>query len=80
MKLGEALYKDQQASKPKPEDKKKDNFNEKIESLLKEDLLCGLNLTIPFKEKIIPHLTSIDKHSSIIGAVNCVTKNKNTLK
>ena len=29
MKLGEAIYKDQQAAKPKPEDKKKDNNNEK---------------------------------------------------
>ena len=29
MKLGEAVYKDQQAAKPKPEDKKKDNNNEK---------------------------------------------------
>ena len=29
MKLGEAIYKDQQATSPKPEDKKKDNNNEK---------------------------------------------------
>jgi len=29
MKLGEAIYKDQQAASPKPEDKKKDNNNEK---------------------------------------------------
>ena len=29
MKLGEAIYKDQQAANPKPEDKKKDNNNEK---------------------------------------------------
>ena len=29
MKLGETIYKDQQAAKPKPEDKKKDNNNEK---------------------------------------------------
>ena len=29
MKLGEAIYKDQQATNPKPEDKKKDNNNEK---------------------------------------------------
>ena len=29
MKLGEAIYKNQQAASPKPEDKKKDNNNEK---------------------------------------------------
>ena len=35
---------------------KEEKFDEEIKSILEEDGLCGLNITIPFKEKIIPHL------------------------
>ncbi len=34
--------------------------------------LKGLNVTIPFKEKIIPFLDEIDEISKEIGAVNCI--------
>ncbi|MCM8773956.1 MAG: shikimate dehydrogenase [Candidatus Omnitrophica bacterium] len=34
--------------------------------------LSGLNVTIPYKEKVIPYLDSIDKEASIIGAVNTI--------
>ena len=54
-------------------------FENQILKTLGERNLCGLNITIPYKEKIIPHLDKIDTHSLKIGAVNCVTKNKNTL-
>lgn len=53
------------------------NFNEEIEKIFSEKDLCGFNVTIPFKEKIINKLNTIDKHSQEIGAVNCVTKTKN---
>jgi len=53
---------------------KEENFNNEIKKLLGEKSLCGLNITIPFKEKIIHHLDTIDKHSTLIGAVNCVSK------
>jgi len=44
-----------------------------LHHLLKEHPeLCGLNVTIPFKEKIIPLLTSIDDLASEIGSVNVV--------
>tara|TARA_Y100000590_G_scaffold375766_1_gene440929 strand:+ start:204 stop:1034 length:831 start_codon:yes stop_codon:yes gene_type:complete len=52
------------------------NFNKKIKKTLSEENLCGLNITIPFKEKIIKHLSKSDKHTKKIQAVNCVTKNK----
>ena len=39
------------------------DFNNIIPSILKEKDLCGLNITIPFKEKIIEHLHSIDKYA-----------------
>ena len=50
------------------------DFNNIIPNILKEKDLCGLNITIPFKEKIIDHLYSIDKNAEQIGAVNCVSK------
>ena len=59
---------------------KKENFDREIKLLFKEDGLCGLNITIPFKEKIIPHLDTLDKHSTQIGAVNCVSKIGKTLE
>ena len=55
---------------------KENNFHKEIKKILKEDNLCGLNITIPFKEKIIPHLTKINGHAKKIMAVNCVTKKK----
>jgi len=33
---------------------------------------CGFNVTIPFKEKILPFLDKIDKKAKVIGAVNTV--------
>jgi len=32
----------------------------------------GMNVTIPYKEEIIPHLFNLDKESKIIGAVNTI--------
>ena len=52
------------------------DFNSAIPIILKEKNLCGLNITIPFKEKIIEHLHSIDKNAEQIGAVNCISKTK----
>ena len=34
--------------------------------------LRGLNVTIPFKEKIIPYLDSLDNQARAIGAVNTI--------
>ncbi len=57
-----------------------ENFNKKISIVLQEEGLCGLNITIPFKEKITKHLNIIDKHAQQIGAVNCVTITKDGLE
>ena len=53
------------------------DFDQKIKTLLKEDGLVGLNVTTPFKERIISYLTSQDEHATEIKAVNCVTINDN---
>lgn len=43
--------------------------------------LAGLNVTIPYKEKIIPYLDSLSKKAAKIGAVNCIKfTTKGTIK
>ena len=44
--------------------------------------LRGLNVTIPYKEKVLPFLTDIDATAKAIGAVNTIklTDNKKVLK
>lgn len=34
--------------------------------------LCGLNVTIPYKEQVIPFLSELDKDTAKIGAVNVI--------
>ena len=46
---------------------------EEFPNVLKENpMLCGLNVTVPFKEKVIPFLDEIDKTAEEIGAVNTI--------
>lgn len=35
--------------------------------------LAGVNVTLPHKEAVIPHLDSLDPAAASIGAVNCIT-------
>lgn len=44
-----------------------------IQKLLKTDGLIGLNVTIPFKEKIIPFLDELSDEAKEIGAINCIS-------
>ena len=53
---------------------KEEFFDFEIKKLLKEENVCGINVTIPFKEKIIMYIDDLDEHSKLIGAVNCVSK------
>ena len=55
---------------------KENNFHKEIKKILKEDNLCGLNITIPFKERATKLLDKMDIHSRTIGAVNCITIKK----
>ncbi len=34
--------------------------------------LCGLNVTIPYKESVIPFLNELDETAKAVGAVNCI--------
>lgn len=52
-----------------------------IKNVLAEDKdIIGFNITIPYKEAIIPFLTEIDPKAKEIGAVNTVKVTKNGLK
>lgn len=42
------------------------------ELAIKYPNLRGLNVTIPYKEDILPHLDKISKKAQAIGAVNCI--------
>ncbi|MCQ2285644.1 MAG: shikimate dehydrogenase [Bacteroidales bacterium] len=37
-----------------------------------EPTLCGLNVTIPYKKKVFPYLTAVDKIAQLVGAVNTI--------
>ena len=53
------------------------NFDLKIRKKLSDKKVIGMNITIPFKKKIIKHVNKLDKHANKIGAVNCLKNGKN---
>ena len=42
--------------------------------------ISGASITIPFKEKVIPHLDILSEGANIIGAINTIVCNDNILK
>ena len=46
---------------------------------IKNDDLIGVNVTIPFKEKVIELLDEIHPRVKLIGSVNCIKKYKNKI-
>ncbi len=53
-----------------------------MEIISENENLYGLNVTIPYKEQVIPYLDEIDEDANKIGAVNVIKiiRNKNSLK
>lgn len=45
---------------------------EKLDAFLTERNFCGINVTIPYKESVIPYLDEIDDAAREIGAVNTI--------
>ncbi len=43
-----------------------------ISSVFKYANLSGLNVTIPYKQKVIPFLNALDKTAELVGAVNTI--------
>ncbi len=50
---------------------------ESLPELLKTKNLRGLNVTIPYKEKIIPYLDQLSDEAAAIGAVNTISITEN---
>ena len=45
---------------------------ETLDAFLQERDFCGINVTIPYKEKVIPHLFWMSEQAKAIGAVNTI--------
>ncbi len=46
---------------------------DQLDNLLKEQgEICGLNVTVPYKVSVIPHLDWMSEYAKEIGAVNCI--------
>ena len=54
------------------------NFDKKIKEIMSDKKVGGLNITIPFKKRIMSHINFFDKHSKKIKAVNCVVTSPKT--
>jgi len=42
--------------------------------------IAGANVTVPYKEAVIPHLDILSEGANIIGAINTIVRNGNELK
>jgi len=42
--------------------------------------IAGANVTVPYKEKVMPHLDAVSEGATIIGAVNTIVRNGSRLK
>ena len=51
-----------------------------FQGLIENENLSGLNVTIPYKEAIIPYLSELDEEANAIGAVNTIQFTKSGLK
>jgi shikimate dehydrogenase len=43
-----------------------------LPDVLQDDRIAGLNVTIPYKEKVIPYLDALDERAAEVGAVNVI--------
>lgn len=55
------------------------NTVEQLHDFLKQNDFSGFNVTIPYKEEVIPFLEELSPEAKNIGAVNCIVKNEGKL-
>ena len=53
---------------------------DELDTFMKEKQFSALNVTIPYKETVIPYLDEVDAHAKKIGAVNTIVNHNDTLK
>ena len=58
---------------------KEKNFDKEIQPIINNADFCGINITVPYKEKIIPLISEISSDSKKIRAVNSVSNKNNVL-
>lgn len=51
-----------------------------LPALLKSEQLAGLNVTIPYKQAVIPFLNELDTDAAQVGAVNCIATGNGILR
>lgn len=56
-----------------------DKIGEAVSSLRTLNI-AGANVTVPFKEAVIPFMDSVSESANIIGAINTIARNKEKLK
>ena len=56
-----------------------DDLGEYVKAAYEEGIV-GLNITVPYKEKVIPYLSQIDEDAKKIGAVNTLVRTNNGYK
>ena len=71
-KLGHSFSKDIHALIGKYDYELKEIVNTDLPAFLEQKAFKGINVTIPYKQDVIPFLNSIDKPAEEIGAVNTV--------
>lgn len=52
---------------------------DELDTFMKEKNFKGINVTIPYKQDVIPYLDSIDENAKAIGAVNTIINDKGFL-
>lgn len=52
------------------------DFDDTIQALMRISNLDGLVFTMPFKEQIVPHLSSISRRAAQVGAVNAARRSE----
>ncbi|MFC1548126.1 shikimate dehydrogenase family protein, partial [Candidatus Neomarinimicrobiota bacterium] len=50
-----------------------------VDFQLREGLLSGVNITLPYKSAFLPYLDDVDEDAKLVGAVNCVSVEHGTL-
>ena len=53
---------------------------DELDAFLKAKEFDGINVTIPYKETVIPYLDELDENAKAIGAVNCIVNDNGILK
>ena len=52
---------------------------DEVDSFMKRREFLAINVTIPYKEKVIPYLSYVDESARLIGAVNTIVNREGEL-